>query len=157
VHHELVEICWRHARLAPAVPAFLPRWVSEHPMDDLWLAVRWLHLVAMAFFVGGQLFLAVCVVPVERRAADPERLRAIARRFGVGTLVAIGVLLATGSGMASHFDRWSDGLLQVKLSLVIVVAGLVVWHTRRPRMHALEAAVFVLSLVIVWLGLAIAH
>jgi hypothetical protein len=61
------------------------------------------------------------------------------------------------SSPASHFDRWSDGLLQMKLSLVIVVAGLVLWHTRRPRMHALEAVVFVLSLVIVWLGLAIAH
>ena len=126
-------------------------------MDELWLAVRWIHVLAMAFFVGGQLFLAAIVVPVERRAADPERLRAIARRFGYGTLVAIGALLATGAAMASHFDRWSDGTLQLKLSLVVLVAGLLVWHTRRPTMHALEAAVFVLSLVIVWLGLALAH
>src|SRR5215208_4965383 len=53
-------------------------------MDDLWLAVRWLHLLAMAFFVGGQLVLAVAVVPVERHAPDRERLRAVARRFGYG-------------------------------------------------------------------------
>jgi uncharacterized membrane protein len=126
-------------------------------MSELWLAVRWLHLIAMAFFVGGQLFLAVAVVPVERRAADPARLRAIARRFGYGTLVAIVVLLATGSAMASHFHRWSDGALQLKLALVVIVAGLLIWHTRRPNAHALEAAVFVVSLVIVWLGVTVAH
>jgi hypothetical protein len=41
--------------------------------------------------------------------------------------------------------------------LVALVAVLVVWHMRRPTMHVLEAAVFVLSLVIVWLGLSLAH
>ena len=124
---------------------------------DLWLAVRWLHVIAMAFFVGGQLFLAVAVVPVERRAPDRVRLRAVARRFGYGTLVAIAVLLGTGSAMASHFRLWGDGTLQLKLLLVALVAVLVVWHMRRPAMHALEGAVFLLSLAIVWLGLSLAH
>jgi uncharacterized membrane protein len=126
-------------------------------MSDLWLAVRWLHVMAMAFFVGGQLLLAVAVVPVERQAPDRSRLRAIARRFGYGTLAAIAVLLATGSAMASHLHLWGNGTLQLKLTLVALVAVLVVWHMRRPTMHALEAAVFVLSLVIVWLGLSLAH
>jgi hypothetical protein len=40
---------------------------------------------------------------------------------------------------------------------VALVAVLVIWHMRRPTMHALEAAVFVVSLVIVWLGLTLAH
>ena len=96
----------------------------------------------MAFFVGGQLFLAVAVVAVERRAPDRERLREIARRFGYGTLAAIGVLLVTGAAMASHFDSWGDTTLQVKLALV-VVSALVLWHIRRPTMHALEGAIFV--------------
>jgi uncharacterized membrane protein len=126
-------------------------------MDDVWLAVRWIHIVAMAFFVGGQLFLAVAVVPVERRAPDRARLRAIARRFGYGTLAAIAVLLATGSALASHFHDWDDRTLHLKLVLVAVVAALVVWHIRRPSMHLLEALIFLLSLVIVWLGLALAH
>ena len=47
--------------------------------------------------------------------------------------------------------------MQLKLTLVVVVAVLVIWHMRRPTMHVLEAAVFVLSLVIVWLGLSLAH
>jgi uncharacterized membrane protein len=126
-------------------------------MDDLWLAVRWLHVVAMAFFVGGQLLLAVAVVPVERRAPDRERLRAVARRFGYGTLMAIAVLLVTGSAMATHLHLWADGTLQLKLALVALVAVLVVWHMRRPSMHALEGAVFLVSLAIVWLGLSLAH
>jgi uncharacterized membrane protein len=126
-------------------------------MDELWIGIRWLHLLAMAFFVGGQLLLAVAVVPVERRAPDRERLRAIARRFGYGTLVAIGVLLVTGALMASHYNDWGDGTLHVKLALVAVVAVLVVWHMRRPTMHVLEAAIFLVSLAIVWLGLQLAH
>jgi uncharacterized membrane protein len=123
----------------------------------LWTAIRFLHLMAMAFFVGGQLLLAAAVVPALRAAPDREHLRSIARRFGYGTLVAIGVLLATGAAMAEHFGRWGDATLQAKLALVAVVAALVVWHIRRPSMHALEGAIFVVSLAIVWLGVALAH
>jgi uncharacterized membrane protein len=126
-------------------------------MDELWLGIRFLHVLAMAFFVGGQLVLAVAVVPAERGAPDRTRLRAVARRFGYGTLVAIAVLLATGSAMATHHHLWSDGTLQLKLALVALVALLLVWHMRRPTMHALEAAVFAVSLVTVWLGLTLAH
>ena len=126
-------------------------------MSDLWLAVRWLHLLAMAFFVGGQLLLAAAVIPVERQGDDRHRLRAIARRFAWGTLAAIGVLLATGSAMATHYQLWDDSTLQLKLSLVALVAVLVVWHMRRPTMHLLEGATFIVSLAIVWLGLALAH
>jgi hypothetical protein len=59
--------------------------------------------------------------------------------------------------MAAHFNRWSDTTLQAKLALVGVVAVLVVWHLRRPAMHVLEAAFFVLSLAIVWLGLSLSQ
>jgi len=123
----------------------------------LWDTIRWLHVLAMAFFVGGQMLLAFVVVPVLRGAPDRTPLRAAARRFGYGTLVAIAVLLATGSAMASHFQLWSDGTLHIKLALVAVVAVLIVWHIRRPTMHALEGVVFLLSLAIVWLGLSLAH
>lgn len=126
-------------------------------MDTGWHLVLALHLLAMAFFVGGQLFLALAVVPVERRAPDRERLRAIARRFGWGTLAAVGVLAATGAAMADHFHQWDNPKLQVKLALVAAVAVLVVWHMRRPEWHALEGAIFVCSLAIVWLGVLIAE
>ena len=125
--------------------------------EELWLAVRWLHVMAMAFFVGGQLLLAAAVVPVERRAPDRRRLRAIARRFGYGTLAAIAILLATGVALADRGGLWSESALQLKLALVALVAVLVVWHMRRPNLHALEGAIFLASLAIVWLGLTLAH
>jgi putative copper export protein len=124
---------------------------------DTWALMRALHLLAMAFFVGGQLVLVAAVVPAERDAPNRERLRTVARRFGYGTLVAIGVLIATGAAMASEFDRWDDSELQAKLVLVAVVGVLVGWHIRRPTWHAIEAAIFVISLAIVWLGVSLAH
>ena len=110
----------------------------------------------MGFFVGGQLMLAAVVVPV-LRGGDREPIRRVARRFGAGSAVAILVLVITGSLMASHYHRWSDQDLQIKLGLVVLVAVLIGWHARKPELHALEALVFLASLAIVWFGIAIAH
>jgi uncharacterized membrane protein len=126
-------------------------------MSTWWTAIHWLHLVAMAFFVGGQLFLAAVVVPALRGAETRPALRAIARRFGAATLVAIGVLIATGAAMAGHYRLWGDGTLHVKLALVALVGVLVLWHMRRPQLHALEGLIFLGSLAIVWLGVTLAH
>jgi uncharacterized membrane protein len=123
----------------------------------LWEGVLWLHLVAMAFFVGGQLMLATIVVPALRGFADRGPMRSAARRFGVGTLVAVAVLAATGAALASHYHRWGDTTLQVKLGLVVLVAILIGAHLRRPEVHVLDGAIFAVSLAIVWLGVAIAH
>ena len=121
----------------------------------LWNGVLWLHLLAMAFFVGGQLMLAVVVVPV-LRGGDRVALRAAARRFGIGTLLAVGVLFATGAAMASHYHRWRDSALQVKLALVVLVGVLIVAHMRWPEQHALDGAIFLTSIAIVWLGIVVA-
>jgi uncharacterized membrane protein len=125
---------------------------------SFWNGVVWLHLLAMAFFVGGQLMLAAVVVPVLRSAGGGDRvaLRAAARRFGIGTLIAVLVLVLTGVAMASHFHRWSDSTLQVKLGLVVVVGLLIGAHMRRPEWHVLDAAIFLVSLAIVWLGIVVA-
>jgi putative copper export protein len=120
-----------------------------------WNGMIWLHLIAMAFFVGGQLMLAAIVVPV-LRGGDRARLRAAARRFGIGTLIAIGVLFATGAAMATHFHKWSDSTLQVKLGLVVLVAVLILGHMLRPEWHVLDTAIFLVSLAIVWLGIVVA-
>ncbi|HUE26145.1 MAG TPA: hypothetical protein VMP89_05175 [Solirubrobacteraceae bacterium] len=121
-----------------------------------WNGVLWLHLLAMAFFVGGQLMLAAVVVPVLRGREDGVPLRAAARRFGFGTLVAIGVLVITGVALASHLHKWSDSTLQVKLGLVVLVGLLIHLHMRRPDQHVLDAGIFVTSIAIVWLGIVVA-
>ena len=100
--------------------------------------------------------LAAVVVPVLRGAEDREPMRRAARRFGFGTLAAIGVLLITGAAQASHFHKWSDTNLQVKLGLVVMVAVLIHLHMRRPAWHVLDAAIFLVSLAIVWLGIVVA-
>ena len=116
----------------------------------LWEGILYLHLVAMAFFLGGQLLLATAVVPVLRGEGNREQLRAVARRFGWGSLVALGVLIGTGSAMASHLDLWGDGTLHVKLGLVAIALALVGAHLRYSRAHLLQAAVFLVTLAIVW-------
>jgi putative copper export protein len=121
-----------------------------------WNGVLWLHLLAMAFFVGGQLMLAAIVVPVLRGVGDRAPLRAAARRFGMGTLIAVGVLVVTGSAMASHLHRWSDSTLQVKLGFVVLVLLLIGGHMRRPTWHVLDGLIFLVSLTIVWLGIVVA-
>ena len=126
-------------------------------MTGLWRLVLYLHLLAMAFFIGGQLFIAVAVVPVERANPDPERLRQIARRFGYGTVVALGVLLATGAAMASHNGLWDSGVLQAKLAVVAAVFGLTIVHLRHPRAAVLQGLIFLGSLAIVWLAVDLAN
>ena len=115
-----------------------------------WQAILYLHLVAMAFFLGGQLLLAFAIVPVLRGEESREQLRGVARRFGWGSVVALGVLIATGAAMASHLDLWDDGTLHVKLVLVAVAVILTGVHLRFARAHLLQAAIFLLSLAIVW-------
>ena len=123
---------------------------------SFWNGVLWLHLLAMAFFVGGQLMLAAVVVPVLRGAEDRGPLRAAARRFGIGTLFAVAVLIVTGAAMATHLHKWHASSLQVKLGLVVLVAVLIHLHMKRPEWHVLDAAIFAVSLAIVWLGIVVA-
>jgi uncharacterized membrane protein len=124
-------------------------------VSTFWQAVLYLHLLAMAFFVGGQLVFGIAVVPVLRGDPDPERerMRGIARRFGYGSLIALGVLVITGWAMASHYELWDASTLQWKLGLVALVVVLTLVHLRRPKLHALQGAVLLATLVIVWLGL----
>jgi uncharacterized membrane protein len=127
--------------------------LSEH---DLWQAVLYVHLLSMAFFVGGQLVFGLAVVPVLRQDSDSERMRAVARRFGYGSVAALGLLIVSGWAMASHYDLFGNSTLQWKLALVGLVIALTLVHLRWPKLHALQAAILLASLVIVWLGLELA-
>jgi uncharacterized membrane protein len=125
-------------------------------VSDFWRAVLYLHLLSMAFFVGGQLVFGAAVVPLLRGEGDRERLRAIARRFGYGSVAALALLVLTGWAMASHFDLWGSSTLQWKVALVGVLVALALLHLRFGKLHALQGLILLVTLVIVWLGLEIA-
>jgi hypothetical protein len=58
--------------------------------------------------------------------------------------------------MASHYHLWSDSTLHLKLGLVVLVAILIGAHLRRPEWRALDAAILIVSLAIVWVAIAVA-
>jgi putative copper export protein len=122
-----------------------------------WTLIRYLHLLAMAFFVGGQLVLVVAVVPAVRGEGNEAAMRGVVRRFGAGSGVALAVLVATGVAMASHLARWHDNTLQLKLGLIVLVVVLLGLHAVAPRSRALSLTVLLVSLAIVWLGVALSH
>jgi uncharacterized membrane protein len=124
---------------------------------DAWTVVRFLHIVALALFVGGQLVLVVAVVPTVRQHGTELAMRAVARRFGIASGVALVVLLVTGGAMASHFARWQDNLLQAKLALVVLIGVLVGLHIASPTSRAISIAILLTSLLVVWLGVELTH
>ena len=122
-------------------------------MSTGWQIVLFVHLVAMAFFLGGQLLVAISVPVLQR---DRELLRGVARRFGWGSLAALAALAASGAALASHERRWGSSTLQLKIGLagLLVVLGLA--HLRFSRVHALQGAIFLITLAVVWLGVRLA-
>lgn len=119
---------------------------------DFWTVMVFLHLVAMAFFLGGQMMLAGTVVPVLRTNPDPTEMKSIARRFGIGSAIAISVSLLTGMLMASHYQLWDDADFQVKMTLVVLTLASLLAHMRFPKVHALMGLTFLLTLATVWAG-----
>ena len=122
-----------------------------------WAIIRFLHVAALVFFVGGQLMLAVAIGPVLRGRGEETTMRSIARRFGIGSAVALLVLIATGAAMAGRFARWDDPTLHAKLGLLVLIGVLVALHVVTPHTRAISLAVLVTSLAIVWLGIRLTH
>jgi uncharacterized membrane protein len=115
--------------------------------------VLFIHVIAMAFFVGGQIMLAATIVPVERSNPDPARMKAIAQNFGWGSLVALGTSIFTGMLLASHYGLWSTSDMHIKLTLLVLTFVSLGLHMKFPKVHALMGLTFVLTLGVVWFGL----
>jgi hypothetical protein len=124
-----------------------------------WTFIRFLHLVGIVFFVGGQALLVVAVAPVMRTAGDGEGLamRAIARRFGIGSLVALALAITTGIAMASHFAVWDRPILQLKLMVLVLVGVLTALHITSSKTRAISVALVLGSLLVVWLGVKLTY
>ena len=119
--------------------------------------VFYVHILGAKVWIGGLIVVAALVPAVRKATADREVIRAIARRFGVVSWIALGTQVLTGAWMAA--DRVWDTVLITKVSLVLVSAILAGWHTMAARSQspalpgAIQGAILVLALLI--LGLAI--
>jgi uncharacterized membrane protein len=122
-----------------------------------WTLIRFLHVGGLIFFVGGQLALAVAVVPAVRRHGADGAMRAIARRFGVASVVALVVVIATGAAMASRSDLWGASVLHAKLAVLVLVGVLMALHVATPESRSVSWATLAASLVVVWLGVRLTH
>jgi uncharacterized membrane protein len=123
---------------------------------DVWTVIRFFHVAGLALFVGGQLALALAVAPA-LRGHDEAIMRAVARRFGVASGAALVIIIASGVAMASHFQRWGDGILNAKLAVLVLVFVLLGLHVVTPYARAISLAVLASSLLLVWLGINLAH
>lgn len=117
----------------------------------------YLHILGAAVWVGG-LIVVGALVPVIRDATrGSEVVRAVARRFGVVSWIALAVQVTTGSLML--FDRVWSTTLTVKIGLVIVSAILAAWHSLFARQQTpavrggIQGMILLLALVIVWLAI----
>ena len=119
--------------------------------------VLYVHILGATVWIGGLIVVAALVPAVRKATTDREVIRAIARRFGVVSWIALGTLVLTGAWMAA--TRVWDTVLITKVSLVLVSAILAGWHTMAARNQspalrgAIQGVILVLALVI--LGLAI--
>lgn len=114
-------------------------------------AVRALHLIGASVWAGGIVFLGLAVGVARRVLPEGLRVdffRALGRRFAIVGGLALLVLIATGSDMASDRDAWDQlgdtsygKTLLAKLILVGIVIGLTVLHgvVLGPAMSRLRA------------------
>jgi uncharacterized membrane protein len=122
-----------------------------------WNVVRFLHIVGFVFFVGGQLMLVAAVAPAMRIRGQDETMRLAARRFGVGSIAALALVVATGIAMASHFSLRSSHVLQIKLMVLVLVGVLTALHILSPTSRTISYAIAAASLLIVWLGVKLTY
>jgi uncharacterized membrane protein len=104
------------------------------------VVVLWLHLVAAMFWVGGQLFLVLVLLPALRHAVDAgERTRlaaAVGRRFLLTAWLALLILIVSGAANAVlRGVTWATlggdpygHVLGVKIVLVGIVLVLTAVH-----------------------------
>lgn len=96
----------------------------------------WVHLAALAAFLGGHLMLTVVIRPLARNASaeGADLVRRVGRRFKSLAWVSLVLLIVTGffnllnEGGSARIESVWGGVLMLKLLLVLVLIGLSVVH-----------------------------
>jgi putative copper export protein len=108
--------------------------------DWIMLFVRWAHAIGAVAWIGGSVFFAFVLRPVER--ANPDLVRPLLRPIGTvyRELVDISVIAIIVTGLILMFDRLTGNdasaawfiVLGVKLALALWMFYLV-WHFRQSN------------------------
>jgi putative copper export protein len=125
-------------------------------------ALRFVHLIAAAIWVGGLLTLGALVPVVRRNGGGTELLRAMARQFGRLSWTAMGVSVVTGVWQVERLDiDWAAAPLSRKLTLVVIAIGLAAVHqftakrTSPALRGAIQAVILLVSLGIIAAAVAL--
>jgi putative copper export protein len=120
-------------------------------------ALRWIHLVAAAVWLGGLVVLAASVMALRRAGAPREHLQAVARQFGRVSWTAMLLAVVTGLWQVHLLGfPWSYPRLQMKLALVATVIAVAFTHTLTARRSSpalrgiVESLILLLSFAIYW-------
>src|SRR3954454_10338694 len=128
---------------------------------DLETVRLFLHVLAAAVWVGGQLTLAALVPVLRRAGSDVPRMAA--RQFGRVAWTAFAVLVATGIwNMAEYDDKNASGYrstMTVKLVLVALSGAAALVHSRSTSKAGLAiggAATALFALGALFFGIVLA-
>ncbi len=142
------------------------------------LASVWLHLVAMAVWIGGLAYQSHVVLPQVRRAGDPRVFGDIARRGRPAVWSSVCLVVLTGlynvtrlGPLERVMESGAGTLLAGKFILVLAMIALAAQRdfAQVPRLAQpdalaalktiawLDRAVLLLAVVVVYLGLAVSR
>jgi uncharacterized membrane protein len=95
----------------------------------MWTLIRFLHLSAAAIWVGGQALLLLAAPAIRAEAENASSLLgSIGRRFGLVSIPALFVLLATGVAQADHLGFMKTWQVQEKMTTLGLIIVLTVVH-----------------------------
>ena len=123
-------------------------------MDDLDTLIRFLHILGVAVWLGGLVFVGAVAVPVARMGGDRVRSRElitrIARRFAVVGGIAWLLILTTGMGILGRRDISISELpdteqgqrILAKLIILLALGAIVALHAawQGPKVRRAEEA-----------------
>lgn len=121
-------------------------------MDELWTLVRFLHVLGVAVWLGGMIFVGAIAVPIARATEGPHGGRAlitrITQRFGALGGLAWATILISGGLLLQHRNVDMEMLtsttygqkLLTKIILLFLMGFAVVVHAmwQGPKVRFLE-------------------
>jgi putative copper export protein len=121
-------------------------------------AVRVVHLVAAATWVGGLVVMGPLVIALRRAGATRDQLRAAARAFAVVSWTAMAVAIPTGLAQVQMMGfPWVYPPLHVKLAVVGTACLLAAGHQLTARQSSDRVrGLFQLAILLVSLGIVVA-